>query len=211
MTGDLDDIIYRLRSVLPHRWFSETSPNLNAVLSSIATPWVWLYGLISYVISQTRLASATDDWLDLIAADYFGSGLIRKPGEGDASYRSRIQAALVREAATRSAVSEGLTDLIGRQPSIFEPANCMDTGCYGASGLSSPIPGTGMAYGQAGGWGSLDLPFQFFITCERSPTPGVGLLAGYSTLNGGYGQGQISYIDLALLPGHVTDTDIRTT
>ena len=211
MVGDLSDFVSRLRTAIPKRWFAEQSPNLGALLSSIATPWVWLYGLISYVVTQTRLATATDGWLDLIALDYFGRDLSRGTSESDSAYRRRIQAALLREAATRSAVDAGLQALIGTKPAIFEPANCMDTGSYGgaASGLNALA--TGMAYGQAGGWGSLQLPLQFFVTATRPATPGVGMLGGYGTSYGGYGEGAISYIDLSLLPGSVTDADIQTT
>ncbi len=211
MTGDTTDIVSRLQTVLPRRWFAEQSPNLDALLVSIATPWAWLYSFISYVISQTRLATATDQWLDLIAIDYFGSGLSRKSNEGDLAYKSRIKAALLREAACRPAVSAGLEDLIGTQPLIFEPANCRDTGSYGSLEVGFAMSGTGMAYGQAGGWGSLTLPLQCFVTAMRPPTPGVGLLAGYGSSNGGYGEGSISYVDLSSLPGHVTDSDIQAT
>jgi hypothetical protein len=211
MTGDLKDFISRLWAVLPKGWFAEQSPNLEALLTGIATPWVWLYSLVAYVINQTRLTTATDESLDLISNDYFGSGLARKSGEGDFAYRSRIKTALLREAATRFAVSAGLEDLIGAQPAIFEPANCTDTGSYGALAGDLNIPGTGMAYGQAGGWGSLVLPLQFFVTATRPAMPGVGMLAGYGTPSGGYGTGAISYIDLALLPGRVSDEDIQTT
>jgi hypothetical protein len=208
MTGDLTDLISRLGTVLPKRWFAEQSPNLAALLSSIATPWVWLYNLIVYVIAQGRLATATSDWLDLIAADYFGSSLRRKANEADPSYRRRIQAALLREAATRSAVSAGLMSLTGTQPIIFEPTNCTDTGSYGGSGVPR-MQGTGMAYGLAGGWGSLLLPLQCFVTATRQATPGIGMLAGYGTSNGGYGEGAISYVDLSVLPGQVSEADIR--
>jgi hypothetical protein len=184
MLGDLSDFVSRLRTVLPKRWFAEQSPNLDALLTSIATPWVWFYGLITYVITQTRLATATDGWLDLIALDYFGRNLIRRTSETDFAYRSRIQAAMLQEAATRSAVEAGLQGLVGTQPAIFEPANCMDTGSYGAVTTSSDTLDTGMAYGQAGGWG---------------------------TPNGGYCEGVISYVDLSLLPGTVADADVQAT
>jgi hypothetical protein len=209
MTGDLSDFLSRLWAVLPKRWFAEQSPNLGALLTSIATPWVWLYNLITYVSAQTRLATATDKWLDLIAVDYFGRQLSRKANEVDFSYRNRIQAALLQEAATRPAVESGLQGLIGTQPAIFEPANCMDTGSYGPSAATANMPGTGLAYGLAGGWGSLQLPLQFFVKATRPPTAGVGMLAGYGTPNGGYGAGTISYVDLSLLSGHVTDGDIQ--
>lgn len=211
MTGDLSDFVSRLSSVLPKRWFAEQSPNLEALLTSIATPWAWLYSIITYVITQSRLATASDQWLDLIGFDYFGDNLRRRYNELDFSYRSRIQVALLQEAATRSAVVAGLENLIGTQPVIFEPANCMDTGSYGTSTNISIMRDTGMAYGQAGGWGSLQLPFQFFITATRPATPGIGTLAGYGVSSGGYGEGGISYVDLSLLPGHVTDADIQAT
>jgi hypothetical protein len=211
MTGDLVDFVSRLRTVLPKRWFAEQSPNLEAILTSMATPWVWLYSLIIYVVTQTRLMTATDDWLDLISSDYFGVRLNRKPNEADFSYRSRIQAALLQEAATRSAVSVGLLNLVGAQPTIFEPANCMDTGSYGGFAAGPVMPGTGMAYGLAGGWGNLKLPLQFFVTVTRPATPGLGMLAGYGTSNGAYGEGTISYVDLSLVPGHVSDADIQAT
>ena len=163
------------------------------------------------MIIQTRVSTATDIWLDLISYDFFGDVLIRKLNESDLSYRVRVKAALLREAATRSAVSAGLEALVGSQPLIFEPANCMDTGSYGMLSESSTMPGTGLAYGQAGGWGNLQLPLQFFITVARPPTPGVGMLAGYGTPNGGYCEGMISYVDLSLLPGDVTDQDIQST
>jgi hypothetical protein len=211
MAGDQADIVSRLRAVLPKRWFAEQSPNLSALLQGIATPWVWLYGIIAYAISQTRLSTATDSWLDLISYDFFGGQLGRKSGESDLNYRTRIKAALLREAATRPAVSFGLEALVGSRPLIFEPANCMDTGSYGAPSGGPTIIGTGLAYGQAGGWGNLDLPLQFFVTATRPATPGVNMLAGYGIPSGGYGEGAISYFDLALLPGHVTDQDIQST
>jgi hypothetical protein len=211
MTGDPADMASRLWAVLPKRWFSEQSPNLSAILQSIATPWAWLHNIITYVIAQTRVSTATDTWLDLISYDFFGNLLGRKLNEPDLSYRVRVKAALVREAATRSAVSAGLQALIGSQPFIFEPANCRDTGSYGVRSEGFTVPGTGLAYGQAGGWGNLALPLQFFVTAIRAPTPGVSMLAGYGTPNGGYCEGVISYVDLSLLPGNVTDQDIQST
>lgn len=211
MTGDLADIFSRLSAVLPERWFSERSPNLEALLRCLATPWAWLYSLIDYVIAQTRLNTATDQWLDLIAHDYFGAGLGRKNNESDSSYRARIQGKLLQGAGTRTAVSSGLTYLTGTKPRIFEPANCMDTGSYGAATGSPNMPGSGLAYGVAGGWGNLNLPFQFFVSTVHPATQGVAGLAGYGTSSGGYGEGPISYVDLTALPGHVTDQDIQLT
>jgi hypothetical protein len=211
MTGDLVEIVGRLRSGLPKRWFNEKSPNLDALLTSIATPWVWLYDLIDYAIRQTRIATASDGWLDLTAVDYFGRGLRRKINESDTAYRLRIRMALLREAATRSAVISGLEGLTGIEPIIFEPANCMDTGAYGTVVGASTSVGGGLAYGQVGRWGNLNLPFQFFVTAARPLVPGVSMLAGYGTPGGGYGQGSLGYVAVSLLPGQVTDAEIQNT
>jgi hypothetical protein len=211
MIGDLSDIVSRLNAVLPKRWFADESPNLTAILQSIATPWVWLYGLIGYVTAQTRISSATDSWLDIASNDFFGDRLKRRENESDSNYRLRIRARLLRDAATRSAVSSGLKALVGSEPSIFEPANCMDTGGYGAGASRCALPGGGLAYCGAGGWGNLNLPMQCFISMKRPPTPGVGMIAGYSTPAGAYGSGNMSYVNLSLLPGNVTDNDIGST
>ncbi len=202
MVGDIADIVGRLVAALPGRWFGSSSPNLMGLLSSIGTSWVWLYDRITYVIQQTRLLTATEEWLDLISNDYFGAAMTRKSGEPDSSFRTRIQTALLAEAATRDAVSAGLQSLTGTMPTIFEPAKCSDTGGYG-------LIGGGMAYGSAGGWESLSLPLQCFITVTRPPTLGANGIAGYGTPAGGFGEGSISYVDLGLLPGEVTDQDIQ--
>ena len=211
MTGDLNDILSRLWAVLPKGWFCEQSPNLTALLTSVGTPWVWLYSSIQYIIAQTRIATATDSWLDLVAVDYFGNQLPRNVNEADALYRGRIQAALLREAATRPAVMAGLASLIGTPPDIFEPAKCRDTGSYGVFSAANQQGCTGLAYGDIGGWGNLNLPLQFFVTTARPQTPGAGVVAGYGTANGGFGAGDASYIDLALLPGTITDQAIEVT
>ena len=203
MVGDIGDIVGRLVAALPGRWFGGSSPNLTSLLSSIGTSWVWLYGRITYAVQQTRLLTATEEWLDLISSDYFGPTVARKPGEPDGSYRARIQTALLAEAATRYAVSVGLQSITGSLPTIFEPGKCSDTGGYG-------LTGGGMAYGSVGGWGSLSLPLQCFITVTRPPTSGANGIAGYGTSAGGFGEGSIGYVDLELLPGEVTDQDIQT-
>ncbi len=211
MTGDLSDFISRIRAVLPKRWFADQTPNLTAIISSIATPWTWLYGLLTYAGWQTRIGTATDSWLDLIALDFLGQGLPRQSGETDTSYRARIKHALLRSAATRSAISSCMENLTGSAPRIFEPANCGDTGAYATAAGVSAIAGSGLAYGLAGGWGDLNMPLQFFVTVQRPPTPGVAMLAGYRTTAGGYDGGSIAYADLSLLPGQITDQDIQTT
>ena len=169
MIGDQQDILSRLKQVLPLRWFPDETPVLDTLLNGVAWAWAWVYELLQYVITQARISTAETAWLDLIATDFFGSGLDRRVGENDDSYRHRILVELIRERGTRQAVISSLLDQTGRPPAVFEPANTLDTGGYGSiSGHAS-----GIAYGTAGGWGSLNLPFQFFVTAYRPVSVGI--------------------------------------
>ncbi len=211
MLGDVTDITGRLRAVLPNRWFSDVSPNLTALLNCLATPWAWLYSQIQYVIDQTRLSSATDRWLDLIAFDFFGDGLPRENGESDPGYRERIQWAMLQSAATRPAISAIMNHLTGFMPILFEPDHAEDTGAYGAGNAGAGQGACNLAYAVTGGWGNLNLPFQFFATVRRPRIEGVSYVSGYGIGAGGYGIGAISYVDIAMVVGNVSDGDIAST
>ena len=204
MTGDQQDILFRLKQVLPLQWFPDVTPVLDTLLNGVASAWAWVYELLQYVIAQARISTAADTWLDLIATDYFGSRLERRVGECDDAYRLRIQLELVRQRGTRQAVALSLVDQTGRLPIVFEPANTFDTGGYG--GISRVA--TGLAYGSAGGWGSLSLSFQFFVTAYRPLGGGIGSVSGWGCPDGGYGQGSLEYGDLAMIQGQITDSDI---
>jgi hypothetical protein len=204
MTGDQRDILFRLKQVLPLRWFPDDTPVLDTLLSGIARAWAWVYELLQYVRSQARIVTAEGTWLELIAADYFGSRIGRRVGENDDAYRLRIQLEVIRERGTRRAVVLSLVDQTGRLPIVFEPANTSDTGGYGhISGAAG-----GMAYGVAGGWGSLSLPFQFFVTAYRPAGIGIGTVSGWGCGGAGYGQGSLEYASLVMMQGQVTDADI---
>ena len=130
MTGDQQDMLARLRTVLPTRWFPDSAPVLDGLLSGLASGWSWAYQQLQYVKAQTRIATATDIWLDIIANDFFGSRLARRTGQSDEAFRSRIQRELFRERGTRGAIIAVLQDLTGRAPLVFEPARSTDTGGY---------------------------------------------------------------------------------
>lgn len=198
MTGDREDMLRRLKAVLPLRWFGDVTPLLDALLDGLAAGWCWTYGLLSFCIAQTRVATASGLWLDLVAKDFFGDRLKRRASQSDAAMRARIEHELLRERATRGAILALLTDLTGRTPIVFEPARPGDTGGWGAA----------IGYGLAGGWGNLGLPFQCFITASRPLGNGIAQVAGWGTAGGGYGVGSIEYGSLAMLQGQVTDADI---
>lgn len=185
-TGDTSDMVARLRAVLPARWFptpsslagaASTSPILDGVLTGIGWAYANVSALISYVLLQTRIATATDIWLDIASQDYLDDTLPRNSGESDAAYSIRIRAALLPQRVTRAAMRNVLTNLTGRAPVIFEPWNTGDTGAYGTG---EAAVWSGMAYGAAGGWGSLDLPAQVFITAFRQIEGGIANVAGYN-------------------------------
>ena len=209
MVGNLTDVVARIKSMLPKGWFSDQSPNLTAILSSLAIPLVWLYGQLNYVQAQTRINSATDVWLDLAAQDYLGRQYHRKVDETDTVYRLRIKNAIFAGSATRPALLSSILSLTGSMPDIFEPANCQDTGSYGAIAAGLSVRPCGLAYGVIGGWGSLQLPYQVFLTVKRPLTHGEAGLAGYGTGASGYGIGPTAYLDLSEMPGYVTDEDIQ--
>jgi hypothetical protein len=201
MVGDAQDMLGRLKAVLPTRWFPDVTPVLDGLLGGLGAAWVLLYGQLGYTIQQTRIATATDAWLDRIAADLFGSGLQRLPAESDSALRQRITRELLRERGTRAAVVAALTDLTGRAPAVFEPARTTDTGGWGIA-LSYATPVAGGAPQGGGGWGSLMLPFQSFVTAYRPASSGIATVAGYGT------GGPIHYASLDMIQGQVTDAQI---
>jgi hypothetical protein len=203
-TGDQSDVFARLKSLMP-RWFGDGSTVRDALLQGLAWAASLIYSLIAYTRLQTRIKTATDGWLDMIAADFFGATLIRASNQSDASFRARIIINLFRERATRWAIITVLKDLTGRAPVVFEPQRPLDTGSYGG-----PLIG----YGMAGGYGSILIPYQAFVTAYRPSGVGIPNVAGYGGAVGGPGPGgygtsaQIEYAALSMIQGAVTDADI---
>jgi len=197
--GDQSDIFGRIKSVLP-RWFGPDSPLLDALIQGLANASAFVYSLYLYAKLQTRILTATEGWLDMAAADFFGTALQRTSNQSDASFRARIIINLFRERGTRNAITKVLTDLTGRAPIIFEPQRPMDTGAYSA-------PNSG--YGVAGGYGSMLIPFQAFVQAFRPAATGIPYVAGYGTSPGGYGTAsQADYATLSQSTNAVSDADI---
>jgi hypothetical protein len=189
----------RLKAVLPASWFQNETPVLDALLSGLAAGLALAHSLIVYAQAQTRIDTASDGWLDLIAADFFGTTLRRRSGEMDDAYRIRIVSQLPREKATRKGLAGVLTTLTGRSPVVFEPERPADTGAWGKA----------LGYGAAGGWGSTLLPAQAFVTAFRPSGSGIPSVAGYGIPTAGYHTAsQAKYADMAMILGAVTDADI---
>ena len=206
-TGDQNDMAGRLAALLPVSWFQGSVPVLSVLLAGLGNGLALVYSLTAYARLQTRIGTASDGWLDLISADFFGAtpgsspgqALPRRTGELDSRYRARILAQLLRERATRNGMIGMLTVLTGRVPLVFEPERPADTGGWGG----------GCGYGVAGGWGSVLLPAQVFVTAFRPTGTGVPIVAGYGIPTGAYATaGQAEYAAMAMIQGAVTDADI---
>jgi len=214
-TGDTDDMRGRLRRLLPRGWFPDVSPALDVLLAGFASAWAAMYALNRFVRLQQRLATATGVFADIAALDFFSTTRMRRrTNEGDAAFTARARAALLLPRGTRSSLIAALTALTGTAPRVFYPASAADTGCYGNA--ATPQLNTGLAYnGDTGGYGSLSLPAQCFVTVVRPTGGGVANEAGYGTADGAYGSQStpgtdtgLAWAALADIVGGVTDDEI---
>src|SRR6185312_5399647 len=165
-TGDSDDLLGRVKKVLPRRWFSFIAPYRDAVIGGLADGAAWCYSWFAFLRSQSRIASASGLFLDLIGWDFFGGRFTRRNGETDNSWRPRILKEILRPRQTRAAISQMLTDLTGVAPVIQEFFNPFDVGGYGIAQMGGY--GTGPGF-----YGSLLFPNTVFITAFRSPNQGI--------------------------------------
>lgn len=204
MTGERADLIRRIRAVLPTGWFPDDSPILEGVLAGLAQAWSWIYDALQYTTRQSRVRSASDLWLDIIAADFFSPRFHRSSRESDEHFRSRLLREFLRERTTRFGLINAITDLTGRAPLVFEPARCADTGAYGVR----PTAMGGLGYNVAGGWGSLQLPFQCFVTVFRPHISGIANVSGWNCPGGGYRVGSLEYANIGLMEEQVSDEQI---
>jgi hypothetical protein len=140
----------------------------------------------------------------MASQDFFGDDLPRRLNEDDDDYRQRILLEMVRVRGTRPAVYATLTDLTGRTPRVIEPRRPADTGVWGSEGGS----GYGLGYCVAGTWGSLSVPYQFFVNAYLPIVTGVPYLAGYGNPAGGYGVGSIAWTSGSALGNQVSVAEI---
>ena len=205
--GDSNDIFARLKAALPQRWFGSTSdsmPVVDSLLTGITTALSFIYSLYLYAKLQTRILTATDGWLDMVAADFFGTSVLRKAGQSDASFRANIIANMFRIRATRPAMVKVIADVTGFAPIIFEPNRPFDTGC-----MNTPAS---VGFCGVARMGSVGVPCTAMITAYRPKATGAQAGGAYtdapviSAMNTPLAQ---SYTNsLALSASSVTDADI---
>jgi hypothetical protein len=199
-TGDATDFQSRIIAVLP-RWFDDiaSDPVIGGVIAAGACMYAQVYTLLTYVRPQTRIATATDGWLDLASQDYFGTTLPRRPNEQDGPFRARLLAALFPQRATRPGMLKALTILTGTAPVIFEPWRPADAYCVGYSGVGlTPI-------------GSYQMPAQALISVTLPAGAGGAGIGGVGTNYGGVGSPYFAAADTSELAGVITNQDVYDT
>ncbi|MCJ2084587.1 hypothetical protein MKK88_01070 [Methylobacterium sp. E-005] len=195
--GSATDLLRRLKSLFPRRWTSDTAPVRDAVFGGIGDSLAWLYAQQQTVKAGTRRAGTIGYLLDIDAWGFFQGRILRRAGEADAAWRKRYTDEIFRPRATRAAIDKAVYDLTGKHPIIVDPWNPNDTAAYRYS-----------YYGQAK-YGSLGLPYQFFVTAYRPCPPGIPNIAGYRS--GYYGAPTTSYISLSQITSPVPDSEIYAT
>jgi hypothetical protein len=199
-TGDSQDMLSRLKALIPPTWYGDSNPIRDAILTGCATSLAWCYSLYLYAKLQTRINTATDGWLDIVAYDFFGKNLSRAAGQADDLFRNTIYTNLFRERGTRQSIINILEDLTGKSPDIFEPSRPQDTGAYG---------GPTLGYGLAGGYGSTLIPYQAFVTAYRPDGSGIPNVAGYNAPSAGYSNASRGeYASQDMIGGLITDAQI---
>lgn len=193
-TGDTSDIVSRLRATLPP-WFPAqgSAPILDSILSGFASLQSYVYSLIGYARSQSRIKTAFGGWLDLIAWDFLGPTFTRRTSESDASFKSRILAFLLIPRNTVAGITAMLLALTGRTPAIIEPSTNVggwDIGFF--------------AFDHSGCWGGNAL----LITAFRPPGQGIPLVDGLDGYAGGFDVGSLEWADNSQVTGQVTDAEI---
>ena len=177
-TGDQNDMLSRLNAVLPPWFGADETPTLTGLLSAFSNDGAFIYSQSAYVKLQMRITTATDNNLDLIANDFFGFNQFQRGlNEGDASYRARILASVLRERATRKGIIGIVKALTGNTPRYVQPSTPVDAGGYSVAGCG---------YGVAGEWGSLRYPYQAFLTAYVSQSNVLANVSGYNIPEGAW-------------------------
>lgn len=183
-TGDSNDILSRVKKLIPYGWFSSTAPIRDAVLGGMSDVTSSFYNLLVYAQQQARIATAGGPFLDIIAYDYLGRFLQRN-GESDEVFRNQILSTVLQERVTRAGMTGVMGKLTGNTPTIFEPWNPYDTGCY--------QPGSAIKYtfstSTLGGSTTVYTPTQLVSTINKAEASVLSTSGqfGYGVGRGGWG------------------------
>ena len=194
--GDQNDILGRLQRLIPNGWFSVGAAAIrDATLAGAANAFAFIFSLLAYVRLQTRIATATDGFLDLISFDFFGGKLPRGSGQTDGSFRNQITVFLFRQRNTREAVILVIEQLLGIPPTlIIEPQRASDCFCW-----DTPVT---QGYDTAGVWGDSGMPLEIFVTITIPGGLSIAppFISGYDMPFGAYDTpSQFEYMGIPVL------------
>lgn len=212
------------------------APVANAVLGGIADALTWVRGQGQAVRRQTRRAGTAGWLLDVDAYGFFGSWFLRRVNQSDDAFRKAYTDEVFRPKVTRPAIDKALYDLTGRHPKIVETWSAGDCGAYDLGGLGyagsdyaqapaggydasgaydtgltsyDPIVGpSGNSYPGVGCWGSLEIPYQLFVTAYRPMSGSIPNASGTDIGAMGYDIGAFRYTDPTEVQVAVSDADI---
>lgn len=217
MIGDQQDMFGRLRRLLPASWFPDagTSPHLDAVLEGYAEQGAFVFALTAEARLQMRVATATGGFLDMIAADFFGTSLLRTVGQSDESFRASILEEILAARATRAALRQRVQRLTGRLPWVIEPMRPADCGAYGTLSVAPTANPSRSAYNidadSLNYWGSISMPSQVMLIVRRKASTGIPGVSGWwylgvPLLTTGVSSGAYYSLTATAQPGHPTFT-----
>lgn len=203
-TGDQADIVNRQSSAFPAGWFQGLTPIRDGILNGSAAIGAWLYSLWVYIKLQTRIATASDGWLDIISWDFFGPTMPRNTNETDAAFSRRLRFNILPIRATRQGMINVLTFMTGYAPQISEGFRPIDTGAWSLLGGWSLLGSWGVPVGSAAA------AYQAFITIIMKPQ-GIPSRSAWGSGFGGYsrpgiGSGGLVWSALTDMPGYVSQS-----
>ena len=212
-TGDSNDIVSRVKRLIPNGWFGSSgggnvtpggattpTPILDAVLGGLADTAASLYNFIVYTKTQSRVATSTGPFLDIISFDFLGRNLPRN-SRNDSAYRQVILSTILQERVTRKGMINAVTSLTGNKPTIVEPWSTQDCGAFDVGNLAYDEPNGGC-------YGETDLPAQAFLTVSPPGQFGVPMAGGFDLGQDALDTGSSELIDSTLVVGQVTNNDI---
>lgn len=170
------DFANRMAGLYPPGWSAPEAKSpggtLYAIMQMMGGGLSFENSGLRYALDATRIQTAQNGALDLASQDFLGDRLPRNPGEGDASYRARILAALLPDGATRQAVSDAVQAATGYAPRIIEPWRVADTGAWGHFYWDVDNAQTPFRWSSSTRPEDFGLAFQGFLECVL-PTPAI--------------------------------------
>ena len=172
MTGDIPDIVSRLKSALPTRWFPDATPVLDAALTGLAAAWTRCSRCSPP--SASNPASPPPPGLSWTAPVRISS--VAGCPAAPRSWMTRSASASARRSAASTPPAPPSYPSCRISPAA--PRRC-------SSPPGSPIPAPTRlersATARPARWGSLALPFQVLVTAHRPRGTGIATIAGYGT------------------------------